>query len=160
MNMSRYICRSVLLLTFCVVIYYGLYPLSSRVIGQAILPFQANGRILTGSDGKVAGSRQIAQPLKDENSQPHQVASTLGPIVKYKSGPKAGHLVAPDIEAWFQQDKYSGNPDTVAQWADAHDSAAQAWVNADPTHRRNRDFGAAETPLLQHPRTVCHFYDC
>ena len=41
--------------------------------------------------------------------------------------------MAPDIEAWFQQDKYSGNPDTVAQWADAHSSAAQAWVNADST---------------------------
>jgi K+-transporting ATPase ATPase C chain len=37
--------------------------------------------------------------------------------VKYKSGPKAGQLVAADIEAWFQQDKYAGNPHIVAQWA-------------------------------------------
>ena len=54
--------------------------------------------------------------------------------MKYKSGPKAGQLVGPDIEAWFQQDKYGGKPQIVAQWADAHNSAAQAWVNADPTH--------------------------
>ena len=71
--MSRYICKSVLLLTFCVVIYYGLYPLSSRVIGQVIFPFQANGSILTGPDGKVVGSRQIAQPFtKDEYFQPRR----------------------------------------------------------------------------------------
>jgi potassium-transporting ATPase KdpC subunit len=60
--------------------------------------------------------------------------TTLGPIVKYKSGPKAGQLVAPDIEAWFQQDRYMGQPHIVAQWADAHNSLAQAWVTADPTH--------------------------
>ena len=74
--MSRYICKSVLLLTFCVVIYYGLHPLSSRVIGQVIFPFQANGSILTGPDGKVVGSRQIAQPFtKDDNFQPRQAAT-------------------------------------------------------------------------------------
>jgi potassium-transporting ATPase KdpC subunit len=58
----------------------------------------------------------------------------LGPIVKYKSGPKAGQLVATDIESWFQQDKFQGNPHLVAQWADLHNAVAQAWVNADPTH--------------------------
>jgi K+-transporting ATPase c subunit len=50
----------------------------------------------------------------------NRVAGALGPIVKYKSGPKAGQLVAPDVEAWFQQDKFQGNPHVVAQWADLH----------------------------------------
>jgi hypothetical protein len=35
-------------------------------------------------------------------------------------------LVAPDIEAWFQQDKFQGNSHIVAQWADLHDAVAQA----------------------------------
>jgi potassium-transporting ATPase KdpC subunit len=77
MNMSRYISKSVLLLTFSVVIYYGLYPLSSWVIGQAIFPFQANGSMLPGPDGKVMGLRQIAQPFsKDEYFQPRPSAAS------------------------------------------------------------------------------------
>jgi K+-transporting ATPase ATPase C chain len=42
--------------------------------------------------------------------------------------------VAPDIEAWFQADKFGGQPHIVAQWADAHNSLAQGWVTGDPTH--------------------------
>ena len=63
-----------------------------------------------------------------------RVARMLGPIVKYQSGPKAGQLVAPDIEAWFQGDRYQGNPHLVAQWADNHNELAQSWVSADPSH--------------------------
>jgi len=66
----------------------------------------------------------------------YRVAQALGPIVKYKSGPKAGQLVAPDIEAWFQQDSAGGQPHIVAQWADAHNAAALGWVNADPSHAK------------------------
>jgi K+-transporting ATPase ATPase C chain len=62
------------------------------------------------------------------------VATTLGTIVKYKGGPKDGQLVGPDIEQWFQQDRCQGSPSIVAQWADAHNSLAQAWVTADPSH--------------------------
>jgi K+-transporting ATPase ATPase C chain len=58
----------------------------------------------------------------------------LGPIVKYQSGPKAGQLVAPDIEVWFQEDRYQGNPHLVAQWAGNHNELAQSWVSADPSH--------------------------
>jgi len=138
----------------------GIYPLTLWAIGQTVFPFQANGSILFGPDGKPVGSRLIAQPFtKDEYFQPrpsaasydasastssalaasnytlrNRVATTLGPIVKYKSGPKAGQLVAPDIEAWFQEDKFGGQPHIVAQWADAHNGLATAWVNADPTH--------------------------
>jgi potassium-transporting ATPase KdpC subunit len=174
MNMSRYISKSVLLLIFSVVICCGIYPLLLWVVGQTIFPFQANGSMLAGPDGKIVGSRQIAQPFtKDEYFQPrpsaasydasastssalaasnytlrYRVASMLGPIVKYKSGTKAGQLVAPDIEAWFQQDKYSGKPNIVAQWADAHNSAAQAWVNGDPTHGAYVDAWAKAHPAI------------
>jgi K+-transporting ATPase ATPase C chain len=174
MNMSRYISKSVLLLTFTVVICCGIYPLLLWAIGQSVFPFQANGSMLTGPDGKIVGSKLIAQPFtKDEYFQPrpsaasfnaaasassslassnyalrYRVASMLGPIVKYKSGPKTGQLVGPDIEAWFQQDKYAGNPHIVAQWADAHNSAAQAWVNGDPSHAAYVDTWAKAHPAI------------
>ena len=71
MNMSRYISKSVLLLTLSVVICCGLYTLSPWVIGQGIFPFQANNSMLTGPDSKVVGSRQRAQLFtKDEYFQP------------------------------------------------------------------------------------------
>jgi K+-transporting ATPase ATPase C chain len=78
----------------------------------------------------------------------NRVATVLGPIVKYKSGAKAGQLVAPDIEAWFQQDKFQGNPHLVAQWADMHNAVAQAWVNADPTHSAYVDAWSKAHPDL------------
>jgi K+-transporting ATPase ATPase C chain len=130
------------------------------VIGQTLFPFQANGSIVRGDDGKVIGSMLVAQPFtKDEYFQPRpsaasydatastssgfapsnyalrdRVARALGPIVTYASGDKKGQQVAPDVEAWFKADKFGGYPHIVAQWADAHNSIAQAWVTGDPTH--------------------------
>ena len=60
-----------------------------------------------------------------------RVARILGPIVKYRSNPKKGQLVAPDIEAWFQKDQFQGRPGIVAQWAQTHNTLAQNWVKAD-----------------------------
>jgi K+-transporting ATPase ATPase C chain len=158
--MSRYISKSLFLLLFTVLIVCILYPAAVWVVGRVFFPFQANGSLLTGPDGQVVGSKLIAQPFtKDEYFQPRpsaasydasassssalapsnyalrdRVARTLGPIVKYRSGPKSGQLVAPDVEAWFQQDRYQGSPAIVAQWADLHNGLTTAWVAADPTH--------------------------
>ena len=158
--MLRYLSKSILLLGLTIVICCGIYPLAVWAIGRVFFPFQASGSLLKGPDGSFVGSKLIAQPFtKDEYFQPrpsaasydasasasstyapsnyllrNRVATVLGPIVKYKGGPKAGQPVAPDIEAWFQQDKFQGNPHIVAQWADLHNAVAQAWVNADPTH--------------------------
>ena len=159
--MSKYISKSVLLLVFTVVIACGLYPGAVWLVGHLFFPFQAEGSMLMGPDGQPVGSQLIAQPFtKDEYFQPrpsaaaynaaasasstlapsnyllrNRVATMLGPIVKYRSGSKAGQLVAPDIETWFQQDRYQGNPGIVAQWADLHNGLAAAWVAADPTAR-------------------------
>ena len=172
--MLRYIAKSFWLLFFSVVICCVLYPLVLWSIGQAAFPFQANGSLLTGPDGKPVGSRLIAQPFtKDEYFQPRpsaasynaaasassslaasnyalrdRVARTLGPIVKYRSGARAGQLVAPDVENWFQQDKFQGNPHIVAQWADLHNSLAQAWVNADPKNGAYVDDWAKKHPAI------------
>jgi len=160
MTMKTNITKSLWLLGLTVVITCVIYPLAVWVIGQAFFPFTANGSMVYGPDGKPVGSLLIAQPFtKDEYFQPrpsaasydasagtssalsannymlrYRVAQQLGPIVKYKSGPKAGQLVAPDIEAWFQRDSFGGQPHIVAQWADAHNAAAQGWVTGDPTH--------------------------
>jgi len=158
--MSKSIVKSLWLMLFAVVICCVLYPLALWVIGQTLFPFQANGSIVKDKDGTPVGSLLIAQQFtKDEYFQARpsaagynaaassssalapsnyalrsRVASTLGPIVRYKSGPRAGELVAPDIESWFQQDRYQGNSSIVQQWADAHNSLAQAWASADSTH--------------------------
>ena len=75
MNMSRYISKSVLLLTLSVVICCGLYTLSLWVIGQGIVPFQANNSMLTGPDSKFVGSRPQLF-TKDEYFQPRPSAAS------------------------------------------------------------------------------------
>ena len=158
--MKTHIIKSLWLLGFAVVICCLIYPLAVWAIGQTFFPFSANGSIVKGPDGKPVGSLQIAQPFtKDEYFWPRpsaasydgsasasstlaasnyllrdRVARALGPIVKYASGAKKGQLVAPDVEAWFQQDRFQGNPHIVAQWADNHNELAQTWVSADPSH--------------------------
>ena len=170
--MSKYISKSVLLLVLSVAACCVLYPLILWGVGQAFFPFQANGSLLKGADGTVVGSKLIAQPFtKDEYFQPRpsaasydasasasstlapsnyalrdRVARSLGPIVKYRDGAKAGQLVAPDVEAWFQQDHFQGAPHIVAQWADAHNSLAQTWVSGDPTHTAYVDAWAKAHP--------------
>ena len=158
--MKNHIVKSLWLLSASVVICCLIYPLAVWAIGQTFFSFTANGSMVNGPDGKPVGSLLIAQPFtKDEYFWPrpsapsydasasassalaasnymlrYRVAQQLGPIVKYKSGAKAGQLVAPDIEAWFQQDTFGGQPHIVGQWADAHNAAAQGWVSADPSH--------------------------
>ena len=170
--MSKHLSKSLWLTGFAVVISCGLYPGVLWVIGQTFFPFQANGSLLKGPDGKVVGSALLAQPFtKDEYFQPrpsavsydasasgpsnlaasnyllrNRVAGILGPIVKYAAGPKKGQLVAPDIETWFQQDVYQGQPHLVAQWADAHNAVAAAWVGADKSHAAYVDEWAKAHP--------------
>ena len=158
--MRTYITKSLWLLGSSVVVCCLIYPLAVWAIGQTFFPFTANGSMVTGPDGKQVGSLLIAQPFtKDEYFWPRpsaasydasasasstlaasnyllrdRVARMLGPIVKYKSGAKAGQLAAPDVEAWFQRDRYQGKANIVAQWADNHNELAQSWVSADPSH--------------------------
>lgn len=176
--MLKYLKNSILLLVLAVLVCCVVYPLALWAVGQAVFPFQANGSLLKGPDGTVVGSKLIAQPFtKDEYFQPRpsaasydasasassalapsnyalrdRVARMLGPIAKYKGGPKSGQLVAPDIEKWFQKDIFQGGPHIVAQWADAHNSLAQAWVSADPAHGAYVDSWSKA-----HPAVVAQF---
>jgi K+-transporting ATPase ATPase C chain len=143
-----------------------LYPLVLLGIGQGLFPGKAQGSLILDKDGKPIGSSLIAQPFTgDEYFQPRpsaasyngaasgasnwgasnyqlrdRVARALGPIVKYRSGPKKGQLVAPEIEKWFQHDRFQGKPGIVAQWAQAHPASAQAWAKAD---KLNAEYVAA-----------------
>jgi K+-transporting ATPase ATPase C chain len=155
--MLKIISKSLWLLFFTLVICIGVYPLLLWVIGQTVFPFQANGSMLKAPDGSLVGSLLIAQPFtKDEYFHPrpssagngydasassssaiaasnyslrNRVATTLGPIVTYKSGPSAGQPVGPDIEAWFQKDRFQGQPGIVAQWVDAHQGSMNGTPN-------------------------------
>lgn len=148
------------LLLFSIVICVGLYPLALYGIGQTFFRARAEGSLLRDESGTVIGSRLIAQPFAaDEYFWPRpsaasfngaasgasnwgannyqlrdRVARTLGPIVKYRSGPKKGQLVGPDLEAWFQK-KDAGLPagqvGVVGRWAADHSALAQNWVKAD-----------------------------
>jgi K+-transporting ATPase ATPase C chain len=138
----------VLTVVFCSIVY----PCIMLGIAKA-LPNQAEGSLLR-HDGKVIGSRLIAQPFNDDRffkprpSNPSynatastpsnlagnnyalrdRVAQQLGPIVKYAGGLKKGQLAGGDIETWFQKDILSGQKGIVAQWANLHNGSAQNWV--------------------------------
>ena len=146
------------LLVLTVVLCCVVYPSILLVIGQTAFHGKAEGSLLFDRDGKPVGSRLIAQPFTGEQyffPRPSaasyngaasgasnwgssnyllrdRVARVLGPIVKYRSGSNKGQLVAPDIESWFQQDHFQGNPGIIAQWAGAHSTLATNWVKADP----------------------------
>jgi potassium-transporting ATPase KdpC subunit len=173
-NMYKTLSKSLLLLAISVVLCCIIYPLALWAVGQVFFPFQANGSMINGPDGKPVGSKLIAQPFtRDEYFHPRpsaaaydasasasssfaasnyalrdRVAGSLGPIVTYRSGPKAGQSVAPDVESWFRRDIYQGKPHLVAQWAALHPSLAQAWVKADPANGSYVDDWAKAHPAL------------
>lgn len=145
------------LLFLTVLLCSVLYPLVLLGIGQTVFHDKAQGSLITDAQGRPIGSQLIAQPFTaDEYFQPRpsaasyngaasgasnwaasnyllrdRVARQLGPIVKYRGGPKKGQLAGSDIESWFQKDHFQGKPGIVAQWAALHSTVAQNWVKAD-----------------------------
>ena len=166
--------KSILLGLVTVGVCCVLYPLALWALGQTLFPFQANGSLLKGPDGQWVGSRIIAQPFTlDGYFQPRpsaasydasasassalsasnyalrdRVARTLGPIVTYRDGARAGQRVAPDLEQWFQKDRFQGRPHLLAQWADLHNGLAAAWVKAAPGNGALVDEWAKQHPAL------------
>jgi K+-transporting ATPase ATPase C chain len=158
--MNAHLRANLWLLGLTVLLCCVLYPLTLWAIGQGIFPDKASGSLVLSEDGKPIGSRLIAQPFNDPKYfQPrpsaasynasasggsnysannpklrYRVAQTLGPIVKYRSGPKKDQLVGPDIEKWFQEQDHPSKREPrylVAQWAKTYSYSAQAWVDAD-----------------------------
>ena len=155
--MTAHLRANLWLLVLTVLLCSVLYPLVLLGIGQTVFHDKAQGSLLTDAQGHPIGSQLIAQPFTaDEYFQPRpsaasynaaasgasnwaasnyllrdRVARQLGPIVKYRSGPKKGQPVGPDIESWFQKDQFDGKPGIVAQWAALHSAVAQNWIKAD-----------------------------
>lgn len=170
--MLRHLSKSLWVLGLAVLLFCGVYPGALWLVGQTLFPLQANGSLLRGPEGELVGSLHVAQPFtKDEYFWPRpsaasydasasasstfapsnyllrdRVARALGPIVRYRSGPKAGQLVAPDIERWFAQDRYAGSPSILAQWARAHPGFARAWASSGAAHARLVSEWAATHP--------------
>ena len=133
--MSSHLRASLWLTLFSIGLSSVVYPAILLAFGQAAFREKANGSLLYDESGAVIGSALIAQPFSgDEYFHPRpsavaynaastagsnwaannyllrdRVAKMLGPIVKYSNGDKVGQLVGPDIETWFQQDKYQDN---------------------------------------------------
>jgi K+-transporting ATPase ATPase C chain len=170
--MLRHIAKSLWLLGFAIAFLCGAYPAVLWLVGQTLFPWQASGSLLRGPGGGIVGSLLVAQPFtSDEYFHPRpsaasydasasasstlapsnyrlrgRVARTLGPIARYRSGSKAGQLVAPDLERWFKQDRYQGSHSIVSQWAEAHPGLARDWMNGDPDHARVVKEWAANHP--------------
>lgn len=156
--MIRELRSNLWLVLLTIVICSIVYPGFLLAISQTLFHDQAEGSLVRDAEGKPIGSRLVAQPFTGaQYFQPRpsaasyngaasgatnwgasnyllrdRVARLLGPIVKYGSGSQKGQPVGPDVEAWFQQDRYQGNPGIVAQWAGAHSTLATNWVKADP----------------------------
>ena len=146
------------LLMFTCLLCAVIYPGVLLGIAAGVFHDKAEGSLIRDAKGNAIGSRIIAQPFTGEvYFQPRpsaasyngaasaatnwgannyllrdRVARSLGPIVKYRGGPQMGKLVASDVESWFQQDRFQGNPGIVGQWASAHSTLASNWVKADP----------------------------
>jgi potassium-transporting ATPase KdpC subunit len=151
--MMAHLRANLLLLVFTVTLCSVLYPLSLWVVGQTVFPDQANGSLIYDSDGKAVASRLIAHEVKgDEYFQPRpsavgyngaasgasnwgannyllrdRVARAVAGLTTYRSGPKKGQPVAPDVVKWFREEK----PSLAAVWAKAHPTLAQNWVKSD-----------------------------
>src|SRR4051794_3627082 len=127
--MTTHLRANVLLLALTLALCCVLSPLALWGIGQTVFPSAASGSLVT-EDGKVRGSRLIAQPFGDAKYfQPRpsavsynasasggsnlgannpklrgRVAQALGLIARYKKdGPRQGAPVGPDVEAWFTE---------------------------------------------------------
>ena len=149
--MSAHLRANLWLLSLTVLLCSVLYPLVLLGIGQTVFHEKAQGSLIRDAKGNAIGSRLIAQPFTaEEYFQPRpsaasynaaasgasnwgasnyllrdRVARQLGPVVKYRSGPKKGQAVGPDIESWFQKDQIDGKPGIVAQWAALHPAVAE-----------------------------------
>jgi len=155
-----YLVRAFVLLGLSLLLCCVIYPIALWWVGHVCFPWQAHGSRLVTTDGTLIGSTLIAQPFQDpwyfhprpsaaaynaaasassalapsNSALRARVVQTIGPIVRYSSGPKAHQLVAPDLVIWFQQDVFQGKPHLVAQWALAYPLLAAAWVQASPLH--------------------------
>ncbi len=144
----------VLTVLLCCVVY----PLALWAVGKAVFPDQAAGSLIT-KDGEVKGSKLIGQPFSGAGyfqprpsaagngynaalsggsnlaaSNPklrERVAADVKKLIRYRSGPKKGKRVGPDVQEWMPKD-----PARVATWINSDpinaDYVLSWWRQQDP----------------------------
>ena len=148
-----------LTLALCSVVY----PLTVLLVAKGLFSAKASGSLILGPDGKIVGSRLIAQEHKGDEwfqSRPSsasykasasggsnwsannpklrdRAARQLGPVVRYRPAIQP-HTVQQDIEAWFM-----ARPDRCAQWAKAYPALASAWVTDSANEKAVKAWTAA-----------------
>lgn len=155
--MARILSKSLFMLFLTIILCGVCYPLLVWVFGQFFFSSQANGSIMYNREGTALGSHLIAQRFTDPayfHPRPsaasyeasasaasclapsnaalrHRVEQSLGSLLTYASGQKAGLPIGPDIEKWFQK-----TPDLLKEWATLNPALAKAWVELDPERKR------------------------
>jgi K+-transporting ATPase ATPase C chain len=158
--MTAHIRANLWLVALTLLLCSVLYPLALLGVGQALFPAQANGSLVTGPDGKIIGSRLVAQNFTADHyfwprpsaasynaaasgasnwgaNNPKlrfRVARQLGPIVAYADDPangdRRGQQVGPEVEKWFAE------KDRLAAWAADNPTLAAEWVKTDDTTKK------------------------
>jgi potassium-transporting ATPase KdpC subunit len=153
--MLNHIRANLLLLAATLLLCSAVYPLILWVVGQTFFHDQAEGSLVTDTDGKVRGSRLIAQPFTGkEYFQPRpsaagangydasasgasnwaasnallrdRVARQLGPLVKYD---KASPTKAGQRVGPDVEEWFAKQPaDYPLLWAKAHPHLAAQWI--------------------------------
>jgi len=150
--MSRHLSANLWLLGLTLLVCAVLYPLALLAIGQTVFHDKANGSLIADKEGKVVGSRLIAQPFSGaEYFQPRpsavsynaaatggsnwgannpnlrkRVVGMLGPMLKYRDGRPVG----PDIAGWVRE-TLDKNRSVLAGWAENDPYLAERWGAAD-----------------------------
>ncbi len=96
-----------------------IYPFAMLAIGQIVLPFQANGSILTNAQGQPVGSALIGQPFTSDryfNSRPSTTSySTADPTKDeakvLQTGVSGASNLAPSNPALFDRIQGKSDPD-------------------------------------------------
>jgi len=114
----------------------GKTPIGSKLIAQ---PFSDDSEYFqprpsaAGANGYNAAASGASNWAPSNYLLRDRIARQLGPIVRYGKdarvdGKKPGELAGPDIEKWFQQDRFAKQPGIVAQWAGLHSGLAENWI--------------------------------
>jgi K+-transporting ATPase ATPase C chain len=146
--MSAHVRAQLALILGTILICVILYPLFLWGAGAILFPDRATGSLIRDEEGKVRGSRLIAQAFSSKEyfwprpsaasydasasgasnlggNSPKlrdRVAQQLGTIIRYRKGDLAG----PDIEKWAL-----ATPERLKSWADTYEVAVTNWAKTD-----------------------------
>lgn len=116
-----------------------IYPLLILLIGQVVFPYQANGSLVTNSQGKVVGSALIGQPFSSEQyfqSRPSSTSYSTGDPNKkedkegvLKTGTSGASNLAPSNTTELLKDQRKpDDPDLIKRIRGDADKLKQAGI--------------------------------